>query len=112
MSEDTTKEFNSVLVYLQAFRLEMKDRFERIELRLEAQEKRTMPLQTLLEELVSGLREVKEGMEQLKREVALMTLDVHKIAKDLSHLREHLSWAESDHEKRIRELEEATRKSS
>jgi len=116
MSEEITKELAPVLAAIQAMRSEFNQRFEALEVRFdqrfEALEKRTTPLNETLGQMRIDIGEIKADISQLKSEIALIALDVAKMTQDMSRLKE-LTWSNmGDHEKRIRDLEEATRKSS
>jgi hypothetical protein len=95
MSEDATKdmpplnpEVRVVLAAIAALRAEVNRRFGELEARLEKLEAKTTPLESLLEELVRGQREMR---------------------LDLSDLKGFIFKTVGDHEHRIRHLEELQR---
>jgi predicted nucleic acid-binding Zn-ribbon protein len=99
MSEDKTHELTPTLQALRdvrgdiaAMRAEFEHRFDTMNVRLERLEARTTPLQTLLEQLVNGQRELRSDFAEMR--------------KDWSQYKAFTLKSMGDHEHRILELEE------
>jgi hypothetical protein len=93
MNEDTTQEMDPILKAIAELRAGFEQRFDKIEIRLDGFEKRTTPLATMLEQLVSGQAAIQKDVRELK--VFVMETN----AANASRI--------SDHEKRLASLEDA-----